>query len=194
MTAATPAATRGAPPARARHDEEMEHARKWARTRPQDGPSLAQTITYSAVAAYWEEARKNPSQLDRHPLRPLPTRITLVNLPAEALETAQSAGRKSAGLGIPKASHALGALYTGTMPKKLHSRLGAYYTPPPRASGCWTWQQKPGSTGAPPGSSTQHAAEVPSCLQSPGAWPPDWATPTQRRPLQTSKAACGESS
>ena len=112
-------------------NNEVSKARKLAASLlPEDALALARTMTFYAIAAYWDERRVGSGKVDGHPLRPLPTGITLVNVPPKALEVTQAVGRKTAELSIPEASHAIGALYTGTMPKNLRSELGAYYTPP----------------------------------------------------------------
>ena len=130
MTVATQKGMIDASSAGATISKETAQARKLAASPPLDTLALAKTMTYNAVAAYWDEMGTGSREADGHPLRPLPACITLVNIPPEALDATQAVGRKAAELGISEASYAIGALYTRTMPKKLRSELGAYYTPP----------------------------------------------------------------
>ena len=116
---------------RATIKDEISQARKTAVAfLPEERLMHAMSITFRTMAAYWNGIRMGPRKSEKHCLRPLPATIELTNLSTEALELAQIMGEKAAGLDVPNASYAIGALYTGTMPKERRSKLGAYYTPP----------------------------------------------------------------
>ena len=120
-----------APAPRAAINNGVSKVRKLAASLlPESTLALARTMTFYAVASYWDEIRIGSGEAYGYPLRPLPTGMTLVNLAPEILEATQAVGRNTAELSVPEASYAIGGLYTGTMPKKRRSQLGAYYTPP----------------------------------------------------------------
>ena len=97
---------------------------------PEDTLNFARTITYNAIIAYWDRLRIDFRGSDEMFCRPLPASIRLANLSTETLQLAQAIGCKTAGFDVPDASYAIGALYTGTMPRERRAELGAYYTPP----------------------------------------------------------------
>ena len=95
-----------------------------------DSLAAAMATALTAAVSYWDELGKRSSGLASLPMRQPPTCISVVDAPAEALESAREIGRLAADLDVPEASFAIGALYTGTMPKKQRAALGAFYTPP----------------------------------------------------------------
>ena len=97
---------------------------------PDDGLSFAHGMVFNAVSAFWEATGMSSVESNVHPLRPPPVSIALPDLPLEASELARFIGSETASLDLPDATHAIGALYTGAMPRERRSRLGAYYTPP----------------------------------------------------------------
>ena len=97
---------------------------------PEDVLNFAQTMTFHAVSAYWSRLDTEPGESQALPLRTPPPGTNCQSLPAEAQELADSVGRNAAGLEALHAAHALGSLYTETMPAKLRSGLGAYHTAP----------------------------------------------------------------
>ncbi len=96
----------------------------------EDSMAASMTTTLTAAASYWDELCKRSGGFAGLPMRQPPACISVVDVPPEALESAREIGRLAADLDVPEASYAIGALYTGTMPKKRRSDLGAFYTPP----------------------------------------------------------------
>ena len=99
-------------------------------TGPEDLLNFARTMTFHAVSAYWSRLDTGPSESQPLSLRTPPPGTNCQSLPAEAQELAEGVGRSAAGLEALHAAHALGSLYTETMPAKLRSELGAYHTAP----------------------------------------------------------------
>ena len=108
-------------------------ARKLASSVPFSVPfeeklGFARAVALIAVSAYWKERQTLSGQCE--PLRGLPPDIGLAPVTEEAEEAAERIGIAAAGLDIPDAGYAIGALHTRMMPAGLRARLGAYYTPP----------------------------------------------------------------
>ena len=95
-----------------------------------DRVDFARTMTFNAAVTYWSELEASSNGLHGHSHRPLARDVRLLDIPPEGIDVAHSVGRKAAELDLPDASYIIGALYTGTMPKKRRAELGAYYTPP----------------------------------------------------------------
>ena len=96
--------------------------------RREDRLRFARTVTFHAIAAYWQE---HPGESGwRRPLRipPGESEISPLEAPTEAL--AQVIGKAAAKLDAMDAGYVIGSLYTGMMPERDRARLGAYYTPP----------------------------------------------------------------
>ena len=92
--------------------------------------ATARTVTFTAVAAYWDAllaSRRRPSAL---PLRALASDTTIVGLPDWAREMAAAVGAGYSELDVAEAGYRIGSFYTGLMPDGIRSKMGAYYTPP----------------------------------------------------------------
>ena len=101
----------------------------------QDTLAAARAVAFRAIQVYLERLRAAHSDGTGRPqLPPLPSEVILAELPTHAEELAVAAGEQAADLDSAKASHGLGALYTGMMPDQLRAALGAYYTPPALAA------------------------------------------------------------
>ncbi|MDE2843118.1 MAG: N-6 DNA methylase [Chloroflexota bacterium] len=110
---------------------EIAKARRSAASRVfDDSLATAMVTALTAAVSYWDELGKRSSGVASLPMRQPPACTNVVDVPAEALESAREIGRLAAGLDVTEASFAIGELYTGTMPKKRRAALGAFYTPP----------------------------------------------------------------
>ena len=96
--------------------------------RREDRLRFARTVTYYAIAAYWQEHQSESGQ--RWPLRDLPGESDISPLAASTESLAQVIGKAAAKLDGVDAAYLIGSLYTGMMPKRVRAQLGAYYTPP----------------------------------------------------------------
>ena len=99
-----------------------------ASVKREDRLGFARAVVFDVVSAYWREHQSVSGH--RWSLSKLPCDIELSSLPNESAELAQGVGVAAAGLDVMDASYMIGVLYTGMMPARFRSRLGAYYTPP----------------------------------------------------------------
>lgn len=96
--------------------------------RPGARMEFARAIVFEAISAYWDAV--NDDSRETCQLRDFPKEIELSALSMEAGFLALSIGAAAAKLDLMDAGHALGLLYTTTMPNATRARTGAYYTPP----------------------------------------------------------------
>ena len=89
---------------------------------------LARALVFVAVRAYWKCGGASCGR--RWRLRQLPRDIQLSELSKEADDLAVGVGKAAAALDPLEAGYTIGLLYTGMMPDRLRSKVGAYYTPP----------------------------------------------------------------
>lgn len=88
---------------------------------------IARAWTHVAITEYWN-ARQEDAY--RWSVRSLPAEVSLESLSITAHSLARDFGVAAAVLDLHEASYHLGVLYTITLPPKVRSELGAFYTPP----------------------------------------------------------------
>jgi adenine-specific DNA-methyltransferase len=111
------------------HMKMLVAARELASTAANTGRlAFARAMTSIAIQVYWRE--RQHGFVEPWPIRKPPASIEMSSLTSCAHEVAQRLGIAAAQLEPIHASYLVGVLYTGTMPAKLRSELGAYYTPP----------------------------------------------------------------
>ena len=92
--------------------------------------TMAKTVAFTAVVAYWDALlalRGRPGDL---PLRAVALDNPIAELPGWAEEMAAAVGNGCGELDPSAAGYRIGSLYTGLMPEEIRSQFGAYYTPP----------------------------------------------------------------
>ena len=94
----------------------------------EDRIDFARTVVFNMVSGYWKALQAGSAR--SWPIRKLPAGIKIIPLPAETAELACITGTAAARLDIDEASYMIGVIYTGLLPDRFRSQLGAYYTPP----------------------------------------------------------------
>ena len=89
---------------------------------------FARAVVLGAVRTYWKQGLA--TRYGGWRLRQLTGDVELGGLSAEAEDLAAGIGEAAAAVDALEAGYMIGLLYTATMPDRLRTRLGAYYTPP----------------------------------------------------------------
>ena len=90
--------------------------------------AFARAVVLAAVRTYWKQGF--PTRNCGWRLLRLTGDVEFGALSAEAEDLAAGIGEAAAAVDALEAGYMIGLLYTATMPDRLRTRLGAYYTPP----------------------------------------------------------------
>ena len=110
-------------------EEALCHVRVMAASmRAENRLAFARGFVFEVISAYWQERQRHDGPT-RSLLEP-PLNVGIASVPGTMRESARTVGIAAADSDILAASYMIGVLYTATMPDRLRTQLGAYYTPP----------------------------------------------------------------